>query len=500
MTTWRKRLDNFALRWQARLEAPATDNVAPWVIAGLLFVVLVLLALARSRALEAGTPLATFAQSAWLVGEGFVPESTLAEGNYLARQASFILYPIALLTKIFPTVTTLLVVQSLALASGVVPLWRLARSSARLRVGTTAAVIFAYSFYAAVHNANLADFHPETIALPALLMAARNGLAGRWFRLSVAVTLVLSTRADLGLAIGGLGVLIGVERSRRAGWVTAIVGVGWTALAILAVQPAYADGAFPHLEAFAAYGTDNPFDVLWGMVSSPFEVLGDLLSEQNFRTVVALLAPVLFLPVVAPRFLLPAVPLYMLYLLADVPEGQFEEAQQQIPVVAFVFVATVFALQRLGTIRVERVNVDRRFIAALLFTATVFFVRDAASSPYQDPWDWGRRDLVDAARLDAADMIPDDAAVRAAPKVLPLISERLRLFELELGDEPDIAAVIDRVDWVVLDVTEEPNWAALDLERFDLGMRRGGEGGPSWERVFDGTGVYVYRSPEDTAS
>ena len=46
----------------------------------------------------------------------------------------------------------------------------------------------------------------------------------------------------------------------------------------------------------------------------------DLVLEENFAVIVFLLAPVLFLPLLAPRYLLPVVPLEVVYLVADVPD------------------------------------------------------------------------------------------------------------------------------------------------------------------------------------
>lgn len=488
--TW-KRVDLWVLRWQARLENRSVDRFTPWFVAVALFGLLLSLALARSRSLDGGTELATFAQASWLIGEGFKPVSSIIDGNVLAQNASLILYPISVLTSALPTVTTLLVIQSAALALGVVPIWRIARRVTDLRWGATATVVFAYVTYSAVHNVNLADFHPEVVALPALLFAVLYGLTGKWVRFLLFVLVVLSARADLGLAIAGLGILLVVEGSRRAGWATAILGFGWFIVAVFWLQPKLGTGDYPAVSAFSDFGTDGPFDVLRGFLTNPLDLLGNLGSRQNFFTIVSLLAPVLFLPVVAPRYLLPTVPLYALYLAADVPAGTLEEAQQTIPVTAFVFVATIFALKRSGTVRVEKVNVDRRLLWALVLTASVFFVRDSASSPYEEPWAWGARDNVDQARYAAIAIIPDDAAVRASPRLLPLLFERERLFELDTtGPEPDEQAAVDRVEWVVFDATEvEDNWTFSRLNEFDLGLGRLG-----WLRVRSaGDAIHVYQ-------
>jgi uncharacterized membrane protein len=463
---WRKRLEYRLLRWQARLEGTVFNRGAPWLFALSLGVLLLLVALARSRELSEETALAGAMQTVWLIGEGFMPDASLLSHNYLFEQSGFLIYPVALLAKIFPTAITLLVIQCAALALGIVPLWRLARNVVNLRVGSTIAIVVAYGAYSAIHTVNLAGFHLEALALPALLAAVYNGLQERWIRYAILVVIVLAARADLGLAIAGLGAFWRLEGQRKAGYATATVGLGWFIVAVLLIQPAYAGGDFPHVEAFSAYGGDNPFSILWGVITSPVRFVQEVFSQANFQTVVTLLAPVLFLPVAAPRYLLPAVPLFCLYLVADVPSGTLEEAGQLIPITAFVFVALVFGIAKTGRVIVQRVNLDRRLIGALVLTAAVFFARDAITSPYEEPWAWGRQDAVDEGRLQAADLIPDEAVVRAGPKVLPLITERAGLFPLVLPDSPGADATTladesaEQVDWIVLDLSEVPSWSA----------------------------------------
>lgn len=495
--SWRERLDRRSLRWQARLDTHEVDRFLPWVAALVLFAVLIGLSAARYRSMLMGTDLATSSQVTWLIGEGYTPESTLLGVNYLGVQAAFVIYPVALLVKVLPTNPTLLVLQSAALAVGLVPLWRIARTIGNLRIGATAALAFGYSVFAALHNLNVADFHIEVFALPALLAAVLQGLRERWITFWLLVAFILLCRADLGLAVAGLGLLIAYQGDRRMGVITAVVGFSWTALAILVVQPLFLDGDFPHMVEFASYGSGNPFDVLWGIITHPHDFVSDLTSEENFGTLVMLFAPVLFLPFVAPRYLLPAVPLFALYLVADVqPTGKLEEATQTIPIAAFIFVATVFALKRSGRVLVERVNVDKRLLLALVLTASVFFVLDSATSPYEQPWDWGRRDAADGARLEAIELIPEDGAVRASPRLLPRLAERTRLYVLvtDTDDGRDAApdAVLD-VEWILLDLEAAPLWTdTLEQQRFALGL------GTGWEQVYGEQGIFVFQFTGET--
>jgi uncharacterized membrane protein len=466
---WTKRLDYRLLRLQARLEGSAFDRAGPWLLAALFGLALMLLSLARSRELSEDAGLAAPMQAVWLIGEGYRPEVTLLGGNYLFFQGGLLIYPIALVASILPTAITLLTVQAGALALGLVPLWRLARNVAHLRVGTTLAIAVTYGAYSAIHAINLSGFRLESIALPALIWAVYAGYTERWIRYVIAIAIVMASRSDLGLAVAGMGGLWFFEGRRRLGWVTAATGTLWAAIMILVVQPRFGGGDYPYVDAFQQYGSDDPFSVLWGIVSHPLLFTRELFSQGNFATLVRLFAPVLFLPVVAPRHLLPTVPLYALYLVAAVPQGELVEAGQTVPITAFVFIALVFAMAKTGRVVVQRVNVDRRVVTALLLTASVFFVADSVTSPYAEPWSWGRRDLVDAARLEAVEIIPDDGVVRAAPTILPLLSERIGLYALATPTVYDPQVAVDAIEgsnWIVFDRTEVPGWDSLNLLDF----------------------------------
>lgn len=497
---WRKRLDHRLLRWQARFESTGFNRTVPWVWAAALWIVLLGVALARSRELSQNTQLAVPMQTVWLIGEGYRPESSLLGHNYLFDQLGLLIYPVAALTSVFPTAITLLVIQAGALALGVVPLWRLARNVVELRIGATTAIVLAYSLYSGLHAINLAGFHLEVLAVPALIGAVYNGILGRWVRYWPMIAVVLASRSDLGIVVAGMGVLWLLEGRRRAGVATFGVGMVYSVLAMLIIQPAIGGGVYPHVDAYAAYGGDDPFRVAWGIVTSPVLFLRELFSEANFRTGVALLAPVSFLPVAAPRWLLPTMPLFTMYLVADVEEGTLAEASQWVPITAFVFVATVFGLARTGRVMVKKVNVDRRLLSALVFTAVVFFVRDSVTSPYEEPWNWGRRDAVDESRRSVAALIPDEAVVRAGSRLLPLLTERTGLYELrfDAGEDPAQQAdtVAQGVDWVIADFADAPStWTARQFDIFAVQFPVA----LGWVQVFEdsASGIRVFTLPSE---
>lgn len=472
--------DRAMLRLQGRLDTPTYDRWLPYAFAAVQATALILLALVRLHTLRMGGDTAKFSQAVWQLSEGFKPVTTLSGGNVIGEQGALVLYPLGLLAAVFPAAETLLVAKSLALALTIIPLWRLARGRGRLGVGASSAVIFVWAIYSAVHAMNAADFQPAIIAVPALMWAVVLGFDERERLTVVAVIVAMCCRADLGLAVAGLGLLLMREHRKQVGWTVLALGSGWFLAAIMVVQPWLSDNTFSFLAPYARFG-ESPLGMLWGIITNPIEFVKILGSRANFGRLVYLLAPVLFLPLTAPRFLLPAVPLFVLYMGAEVPDGLLREAGQFVPITVFIFVATVFALRQSGRTLVNRVRVERRVILALLLTALVFFVNDSATSPYNEPWEWRTRTDNDLARIAAVAQIPDEEVrVRASTSFLPLLSERLGTYRLRtnvdqylLNSDNILDAATSDVDWVFYDRNVE-GLSDLLLESYRTGMQQRG--------------------------
>ena len=132
-------------------------------------------------------------QGVWLLGEGLDPNVTLTDRNVFEGQLSIIMWPIAQLAVFVPTGPFLLTLQSLALAVGVVPLWRISRRVLELGVESAIVLGLAYSLQPQFQNLNLAEFSPESLALPAFLWAYLFSQEKRWIPFAVAMACLLYT-------------------------------------------------------------------------------------------------------------------------------------------------------------------------------------------------------------------------------------------------------------------------------------------------------------------
>lgn len=471
---------------------PVAPDRRPLLIAAALFGALWGLSLLRSWTLLGSYDLGYFSQASWLLREGHDPFVTVRGIHLLGDHASFVFYPIAFTFGWLGT-AGLLGFQALALAVGVVPLWLLARQVVGLSAGVALGLCGAYALYPALSNVNLFDFHPETVVVPALLGAVwllHRG--GPWWAYGLCVAAVLTSREDVAVTVLCLGLYGMTQRRVRVGAVTAVAAAGWLVLELFVVLPHFAGGTYVQGNRFGQYGATLGEAVVY-MLTHPFEVLGDFATKPNLYVIVGLLAPLLFLPVLGWRHLWPGIPLQLAYLLTNVDAAHTLTAQYTVTTIPFMFVGAAFGLR-------HRRVAGRVPPVALVGAALACFLVFGTASPRHSPWDWARRDRVDRARLDAAELVPSDAPVAATVRMWPLLAERRDLYPFPMPLERYFAQSDDRktpeqrlaeLRWVVLDTADKDQWKGVEAAARERFL---GPGNPyGFTVVYDRFGIVVYR-------
>jgi uncharacterized membrane protein len=288
--------------------------------------------------------LGIFDQAVYLISQGQPPISSFLGFHILGDHAAIIFYPLALLYKIYPTVYWLLLVQAIALASGALFTNLIARQ-AGLTTRQAIAIAVVYLLYPLVFNVNLYDFHPEVIALPALLgaiLAARLAKFG-WFCFTI--FLVLGCKAVLSLTVAAMGVwLLVFEKKRLCGAIAVLSGIVWFAIATEVIIPFFGGEAASvtrHISRYSYLG--NSFaEIVQNLLFNPNLVLGKIFSLDTLEYLALLFAPVIW--GIAPRHLLPligAIPTLMLNLLADASQQRNLVHQYSLPILPFLLVVVI---------------------------------------------------------------------------------------------------------------------------------------------------------------
>ncbi|MBD2211306.1 DUF2079 domain-containing protein [Nostoc linckia FACHB-104] len=301
----------------------------------------------RHELFNSSGDLAFFDQGIYLISQGKTPISSIIGFHALADHAAWILYFLALLYKIYPSIYWLFAVQSLALALGALPTYSLALQAGLEK--TQAVVMMAvYLLYPVVYNSNLADFHPDVIAVPALLTAIFAARSQRIIWFCISIILVLSCKAVLSLTVAAMGVwLLFCEKRRLYGAIALFSGTAWFLIANELIIPFFGGEAAllnRHLYRYSYLG--NSFsETIQILLSHPEVIFKNIFASINLEYLVSLIAPILW--GLNPQYMLPligAIPCIALNILADHPSQKNLVLHYSLPALPFLMVAIIASL------------------------------------------------------------------------------------------------------------------------------------------------------------
>jgi uncharacterized membrane protein len=286
--------------------------------------------------------LAIFDQAVWLISQGETPFVTVRGLHILADHFSVILYLLAPLYWIAATPKTLLLVQTVALAFGAVPVFGLARAK---KLPEPIALLFAcvYLCYPAVQWSNTYEFHPDTLATPLLLAALYYLTQSRPSPYFTSLLLACLTKETTGLTVVFLGLYALTQKQRRLGVQTIAFG----ALALLVAMETIRH--FNHAPSPYPYLYEH-----WSKLTfrAAISQLGCTVCENGLYYL-KLLVPILFLTLAAPDVLLIALPTLVANLLSNRMGMRDIEGQYTALITPFFIAATIIGYvrisQRLGS-------------------------------------------------------------------------------------------------------------------------------------------------------
>jgi len=335
----------------------------------------------------------------------------------------------------------LLIAQSMALAVGAVAVFGIARH----RLGDerpAAAFALLYLVNPSLHGINLRDFHAAALAIPLLLAAMCFAERERWLAFFAAVLLVLACREDAAVAVVGLAAWLALARRQwRMGIATAAGAVAILVAELRWVIPHYRGEAYTHLWRYEHLGR-TVGEITTTLLLEPWRVARSLLTARRVLYLAALLAPLAFLPVIAPADSIGALPALAQNLLSSDPILYRHRTQYQAFVLPFLVVAAIGGHARLAAWRPGRwpaVMLAVALLASLLLAART--VNDLAISRW---WPGPEHRAAHA----TIGRVPPTAAVSAQDPYVPHLSTRVLVFVFPVG--------IDKADHVVLNATTYP--------------------------------------------
>ena len=269
--------------------------------------------------------------------------------------SSLVLILIAPLAALVRHPVLLPVLQAIALSFSALVVHRIARAE----LGSAAAAVLlsaAWLLQPALAYLALFEFHPEALAVPALLLAWSFTRERRTGRALACAGFALLCKEDVALVVLALALLPALDRTRRApalaGCLVALA-LASLALTFAVLKPRFGAGIVEYGTLYQQWGPDagsalramltDPLRTLASLAGTPGDPLDTTLKREYWLHV---LLPWAGLPLFAPLALLPALPIVAEHLLAGRRENHVIVFQYAALVLPFLAVAAVHGVAR----------------------------------------------------------------------------------------------------------------------------------------------------------
>jgi uncharacterized membrane protein len=364
--------------------------------------------------------------------------------RYLANHAKFGAYLFLPIYALVPRAETLLVIQSLFIGFGAVPLFLFARRHLSPWMATL--LCLSYLCYYPMHGASFSEFQAVPLTAFFVFVAAWAVDAKRYRILALAVVIALSMREDVAVGIAVFGAFLLLSGYRPLpGLVIASSAVAYFLFLRFYVMEEAGSWWFPNMyKDLWADGEKGFRSVIRTALTNPLFTLSKILVEKKILYVLHLLVPIAFLP--ARRWYLwaafaPGAMLTLLVTNYDPPISfSFHYVMHWAP---YLFLAAVIYL---SAVRKERSPVRAyAALAAVIASSLVLTYNFGAFPRREGSFKGGFNKIefsyseVEAARyarlMELVKDLPPDAPIAATEKIGPHISSRVTLYAMRNGPQ-----------------------------------------------------------------
>ncbi|HEY1349773.1 MAG TPA: DUF2079 domain-containing protein [Ktedonobacteraceae bacterium] len=269
--------------------------------------------------------------------------------NRLAIHVEPIMLLVSLLYALHSDPRVLLIFQTLALAAGGPAVFLLTRRYLPSWSVLAAVMTMAYLASPALLGINIFDFHPDCLATPLLLYALLALTYRRYLWFLLLCFFVCACKEDMPLAVAFLGLLlIWKYRLPRLGLALLVGGTLWTALAFKLVIPHFYVGVQPNNFWYRyQFLGSTPLTAILNLLVHPWLIFTEIITLDRLYYVFSLLRSSGFLALLAPEWLLPALPKFASNFLSSNPPNYSGAYHYNAAIIPFIMLAALHGARRL---------------------------------------------------------------------------------------------------------------------------------------------------------
>ncbi|HAC64385.1 MAG TPA: hypothetical protein DCF68_12800 [Cyanothece sp. UBA12306] len=388
--------------------------------------------------------LAIFDNGIYLISQGETPFVSFRGIHILGDHAAFILYLIAGLYKIYPSVYWLFFLQAITLSLGALPVYQLAKQ-AKLSSKLSQAISLCYLLYPLIFNINLFDFHPEVMTMPAFFWAVLAVRHNNILGFSLAIIFILSCRDALSISIAAMGIwLILGEKKAKFGLISLIIGIVWFLIATKVIVPVFSGEQVAGVARYGFLG-GSLTEIILNLFLKPGIVLSHIFTWNNLEYLVLILSPLiwgLFPKYFAP--LISAFPILFLNFLTKNQEQKDLLHQYSLPILPFLIIVVITTLAAgKGWFKQPRYMILWSLVAFFALAKVGYFNSHYLQS--KDTWQ---------ATREALTQVSSQGNILTSANIAPHVSHRS---VVELAVEGSDAIALKQFDDILLN-KRHPGW------------------------------------------
>lgn len=199
----------------------------------------------RHNAFASGYDLANADQTIWNTLHGHFLQLS-SKGRLLSRltiHADIIFALFAPLYLLWDNVRLILILQSVGLASGAIPVYLLSRKLLK-QTTTSFFCVLMYLLNPSMQWTNTYDFHGVAFAIPLLLFTFYFAYTKNWHWYWLFAFFALWTKEEVSLLVAMIGAyLFFYRQQRKIGLITMAIGMSWFLAVVFVVMPYFRDGS-----------------------------------------------------------------------------------------------------------------------------------------------------------------------------------------------------------------------------------------------------------------
>jgi len=473
---------------------------------------ILLISLFRESVFRYGsTDLTCYVQAIWKIANGNIPYQTIYESNiFLGAHFMPIGYVLGVMFRLFPSNSFLIILQAFAFTIGAVPLFLLAKDVLGSK-GWGLAIAFLYLTYYPLYQSNLFDFHPEKLCIPFLLFGFYFMHSNRKWLSLIFIILALSCKEYFSFSVLALGIFYFFRyRQKQLGLVVTCISILWLVMAYKIVMPQFGkEGMAESFEILFPFADRSGLNAIIYLFTHPGFIISRVFRIEVASYLLAFFSPLLFIPLMGIEYLIPALPILGINILANFNRHLAMDSQYQVFVFPFIFIALIFGIERIKRWLREYKRPSYYLTMILVFLILLLNFNSYRYYPYKVKQSYQlRQEYVSHSRILALEIakIPADAKVACEFMLTPYFAKRAYVYSiitpyhLRRDNLYKNFGIADRdwfikktIDYIVLDKNYNFHWIEEAKNKRNESIADI-ESSRNYEKKFDNDGLIIFRA------